>query len=332
MSDVTTTAQVLPGQDTYYDRVLLEQAKPWLVHGMFAQDRPIPQKGGRTAKFRKYTAFAIAIAPLTEGVTPEGKQLAVTDITATLSQYGDWTSVSDVLTWVGQDAVLTEAVELLGDQAGETIDTVHREKLNAGSSVRRANGVSLRTDIVAKIADVDIKYAERALLSAKARIIADSVRPSTGVGTSPLGPSYMAICHTDTLYDLQSLTGWVNVYNYPSASQYEMEAGFNRKIRFLMTQNAKIWADGGGSAVAGGLKYTTASSACDVYSTIVMGKNSYGKVPLTGKSMESIIQPLGSAGVGGPLKQWGTAAWKAMITGKILNETWILRVEHGVTA
>jgi len=82
----TTTTQVPPAIRTFYDRVLLVRALPELVHDMFGQQRPIKMNSGDQAKFRRYNSLAVAIAPLSEGVTPSPVRLAQTEITATLAQ------------------------------------------------------------------------------------------------------------------------------------------------------------------------------------------------------------------------------------------------------
>lgn len=85
-----TTKTEIPDEVTqYYDRTLLERLLPLLVHTKFGQVRDIPRKSGtNTIKFRKYSALAVATTALTEGTTPAGSQLSVTDITADVLQYG----------------------------------------------------------------------------------------------------------------------------------------------------------------------------------------------------------------------------------------------------
>ena len=43
---------------TFYDKTLIELAKPNLVHMQFAQKRPIPPHGGKTIEFRKMKPLA----------------------------------------------------------------------------------------------------------------------------------------------------------------------------------------------------------------------------------------------------------------------------------
>ena len=74
---------------TFYDMALIDEAQANLVHDQFGQKRPIPANGGKIIEFRKFAPLAKATTPLTEGVTPDGKQLSVRTVSAAVSQYGD---------------------------------------------------------------------------------------------------------------------------------------------------------------------------------------------------------------------------------------------------
>lgn len=68
-------------------------------------------------------------------MTPDPNKMSVTTVTAKVKQYGDWISLSDVLLLTAIDNNLTEAVVLLGDQSGRTLDTITREVINGGTNV-----------------------------------------------------------------------------------------------------------------------------------------------------------------------------------------------------
>jgi len=79
---------VSPTIQTYYDKKLLARLIANFVHLQFGQKRPIPKGSGKTIDFRKFSALAAATAPLTEGVTPAGNAITITNVTATVAQYG----------------------------------------------------------------------------------------------------------------------------------------------------------------------------------------------------------------------------------------------------
>src|ERR1035437_5151402 len=145
-----TRAEIPAEVCAWYDRTLLERVMPLLVYTRWAQVRDRPRGvGTSTIKFRRYGNLAAALAPLQEGVTPAGSQLSVTDITATVKQYGDYITVSDVLTYESQDAVLTEAAGVMGDQAGDTLDQLTGAILAAGTNVIYSGTANVQTSDVA---------------------------------------------------------------------------------------------------------------------------------------------------------------------------------------
>ena len=120
---------------TYYGMELLENAKPQLVHNQFAATKGLPAGGGKTVEWRKFGAFDKALKPLTEGVTPDGSGISVSYITKELAQYGDYTTVSDMLDLTAIDDVVLEITDRHGSNMGLTLDTVTRNEIQQGKQV-----------------------------------------------------------------------------------------------------------------------------------------------------------------------------------------------------
>ena len=133
--NINVTTQVSPDAAVFYDRVLLERGTPFEVHTLFAETKSLKQRNGKTINFRRFGSLAVATTPLTEGVTPSGKTVTKTEITATIQEYGDFVRYSDMVDLVAIDPVLAEFQELLGEQAGETLDILARDVYVAGSNV-----------------------------------------------------------------------------------------------------------------------------------------------------------------------------------------------------
>ena len=327
---MTTTSDIAINLQGYYDRNLLERALPALLYSKFGQTRPMPKNMGSRINFRRFESLAVSTTALTEGVTPAGKQLSSTDIYATLGQYGDYITLTDVLLDLGLDPTLLEAGDLLGEQAGLTIDTIHRNVLLAGTSIRRANGVAARTDIVSKPLIADINSIVRTLEGNNAKKIRMQVNAGVKVSTSPLRASYIGITHTDCRQDLESITGFVPVEQYAVQTDVmESEIGELKGIRFLTTTNAGIVTDGGGNK---GTLVSTSGTKADVYQTLIFGMNAYGIVPLQKGGIENIIKRAKDSGTSDALNQRNTSGWKAYTVAKILNDDFLIRYEHGVTA
>ena len=301
------TNDLSPEMKTFYDKALLKFAKPNLVHDQFAQKRNIPKNGGKTIEFRRYSQLPKAMTPLTEGVTPDGQNLNVTTVTATVDQYGGYITLSDMLILTAIDNNLMEAIELLGDQAGRTLDTVTREVLCSGTNVLYAGGtVSATEDITTamKLSVDDIKRAVRELKVGLAKKI---------------NGYYVAIIHPDCVYDLMNDDEWINASQYAGSEQiFEGEIGKLYGVRFVESTEAKIFEGDGASGI-------------NVYATLVMGANAYGTTNVEGGGLQSIVKQLGSAGTADPLNQRATAGWKAIKTAEILYDDYLVRIESAST-
>ena len=130
---------------------------------------------------------------MTEGVTPDGKKLNVSTVSATLSQYGDYVAISDMLELTALDRNIVEAQDILGDQAGRTLDTITREVLNGGTNVQYAGGKISRGALTATdiLTEKDVKKAATTLKNGLA---------------SKISGSYVAIIHPNVAHDSVSYT------------------------------------------------------------------------------------------------------------------------------
>lgn len=325
----TTLSQVAPGVQAFYDRNLLRRAQPNDVHGRFGQKRPIATRNGNQIKFRRYSQLAPATAALTEGVTPAGSTLAVTDIVATLAQYGDFITLTDMVSMTNQDAVVTEATDVLGDQAGTTIDQIRRDVLVAGTNVAYASGAASRVAVVQKITGPDLDKAIRFLKSQNAKFMKEGLSASDNVGTGAVRKAFIALVHPDVEFDLEQIAGFRPVSDYGSQEGVmEDEIGAYKNIRFVTSTNCKVFPDAT-TVLTAGFKGTTKN---DVYATLIIAADAYGISPLSGQAMNTYVKALGSAGTADPLEQRSSVGWKATTTTTILNQSWMIRLESLASA
>ena len=319
----TTRTEIPVEVNNFYDKALLMRAVPSFVHNRFAQVRDIPANSGTNViKFRLYGNLTAQTTALTEGVTPTGTQLSVTDITATVAYYGDYVTLTDQVSLETYDPILTETAEILGDQAGDSLDQLCRNVMAAGTTIQYAStAVSTATVTSAmKLTRDEVKQAVRTLRGNNARPLTTMIDPSTGYNTVPIGKSYVGIVSEDTAYDLDDATGWIPVEKYPSKSGVMPdEIGSLANVRFIMTHNAYVNAGAG----AGGV---------DVHYTVILGENAVAQTRISGAALQNIVKPLGSAGTADPLNQRMTSGWKAAYVARILNQGFLVVVQHGVTA
>lgn len=317
----TTTRTQIPREvNNFYDRVLLERLRPYLQFLRFGQVRDIPNKAGTNViRFRRYGALAPATTPLTEGTTPTATALSVTDITATVLAYGSFVTLTDVVQYETPDPILTETSEILAEQAADTLEELAREILSAGTTVRFANGVASRATVAANISVADVQIAVRTLQINRAKKITRMVNTDTGYATSPVDAAYIGLVGPHVLRNLKGLTGWVPIEKYANkADVIEGEAGSIDEVRFVLTQNARIWVGAGSGGV-------------DVYATLILGKDAYGMTRISGEALKNIVKPLGSAGSADPLDQRSTSGWKATFVTRILNELAMIRIESAAS-
>ena len=316
-TNTTGTSTLSAEMKTFYDKTLIDEAEPELVHDQFGQERNIPKNGGKTIEFRKFTALPKATTPLTEGVTPDGRSLSVTSQTATVSQYGDYVTLSDMLEMTAIDNTIVETLSLIGSHAGRTLHTVTREKLAAGTNVMYQptpgstgeTAVTSRAGLTAKNV-LTVKEVFRAAAALKA------------ANAKPIIVDFVAIIHPYVAYDLMMEAGdqWTDIQKYQHPENiYNGEIGKIGGVRFVQTTEAKIWKG-------------TADNCADgvaVFGTLFIAANAYGKTSVNGGGLETIVKQKGSGGTSDPLDQRSTIGWKAVKTAEILTEEYMIRVESG---
>jgi N4-gp56 family major capsid protein len=292
---------------TFYDRVLLEYTVPTLLHANFAQTRNIPMGSGKTVEFRRLSLLATATTPLTEGVPPTLKDIAISAITATISQYGDAVGFTDLVSTTTIDPILTETTQLLAIEAGETIDEIVRDIIVAGTTIvyaaARTSRVTVANTDLFTVAD--LRKVVRTLVVNRAKRI---------------GGFYQAIVSPRVSFDLQGTAEWVTANQYAqSGRQFDGSLGELYGVKFWVTDKAKVFTGAGAAGI-------------DVYASLFFGANAYGIVNLDGHSLKTYFKPLGSAGTADPVDQQQSMGWKVAFTAKILNDAFMVRYESAVSA
>ena len=313
-TNTTGDAGLTEEMKTYYSAYLIDMAEPNLVHRQFAQTHPIPQNGGKTIQFRKYSPLPAVPGDLTltEGVTPDGQKLSMSVIEATVKQYGGFVELSDMLILTAIDNNLVQATRLLGSQAGRTMDSVTREVMNGGTNVQYAEG-----QVDSRAALVGGAESGNHYLTVDA--IRRAVRALKVLNAPKIDGYYVGIIHPDCSYDLMSDPKWVNVKTYSDPEGiYEGEIGRIEGVRFVETSEAKVFAGAG-------------SDGRDVYSTLIMGADAYGTTEITGGGLQHIVKQLGSSGAADPLNQRATVGWKATQADMLLVDEYMVRIETAST-
>jgi N4-gp56 family major capsid protein len=329
----TSYGDISPRTAIFAQKEFLRRALPYLIIEKFGQGRPIPSNSSKVTKFRRYEALDPTPNILSEGVTPSSKKLVATDVTATLTQYGDLVTISDVVMDTHEDPVLNEAVAILGEQAAQMIETIRFNVLIAGTNVAYSNGSS-RSAVNTVLTTTVQRRVTRVLKRQNARPITSVIRSTPSYGTENVAASFIAFCHPDLESDLRNQTAFVPTERYGTLTPYENEIGKIEDVRYL---SSTIFVPFTGDANKGGTVGTmipndiTAANAM-VYPILYIARDAFGLVPLKGMNAitPSVVNPKPSDS--DPLAQRGHVGWKSMQAAAILNDAFMLRLEVAVTA
>lgn len=328
---MTAYGDITPRTAAYAAVDLLKRALPYLCLEKFGQAKVLPSNKSTSIKWRRYNSLSVAITALTEGVTPTSKKLTSTDVTATVSQYGDLVEITDVVMDTHEDPVLKEATTIIGEQAAKTVETIRFNTLKAGTNVAYAGAVAARTSVTDVMARADQRKIIRTLERQETQHITQVVRSTPAFNTENVQPAFVGVCHVDLKTDIRSMSGFIDAKDYGSIPPWETEVGACEDVRYLTSTVFTAWADGGSATGAGTTRISTANSACDVYPVLVFGRDAYGIVALKGEFAITpmVINPTPSKS--DPLGQRGSVSWKTMQTCVILNDNWMCRWEVACT-
>ena len=312
--NVTTDSKLSAENKTFYDRALVEEAGPNLIHGQFGQKRPIPKNGGKRIQFRRYASLPKALKPLTEGVTPEGRKLSATAVEAEVNQYGDFVCLSDVLDLTAIDNNVLEATKAVGRQAGLTLDTITRNVLQSGTNVFYCPKVGAN--------GVQTPVTDRSGLDKTCTLTVDVVKKVAAMLKAANAPKidgdYVCILHPYVAYDIMSDPRWEEMHKYTTPeNMYQGEIGRIAGVRFVETSEAAVYKGTENSCPTG----------LAVFGCLFLAQGAYGVTEVTGGGLQTIIKQLGYAGTADPLDQRSTVGWKALQTAEILMEPYMVRVE-----
>ena len=228
-TDNTTGNDLSPTIKTFYKTSLLENARNEHYFAQFGQKQPLPKNGGNKVEWRKFDTFEKALTPLTEGVTPDGRNINMSRIEAPIAQYGDYTTVSDRLELEAVDPIITAVTEEHGAQAGDTQDTLIRDEVMKGTNVIYAGSNTSRTTI----AKTDV--ITPTLVDQAATFLKKMKAPT-------INGDYVAIIHPSVAYDLREASAWLDVHKYAQPAEiYNGEIGKLHGVRFVEDTEAKIF-------------------------------------------------------------------------------------------
>jgi N4-gp56 family major capsid protein len=215
---------------------------------------------GSSVIFTIFSELATVTTPLTETSDVTAVAMADSNVTVTLTEYGSTVNTTAKLRGTAFLDVDAAAANLIGYNAGSSMDEVVREVLAAGTNVIYGGGGSTNP-------------SSRVTVQAEDTIEANDVRKVTaalrGANVSPWNGYYIGFIHPDVSYDLRRETGnssWNAPHvNMDTANIYTGEIGTFESVRFIETPRTKVRTDLG------------EFSTVDVYDTYIMGRQALAK-------------------------------------------------------
>ena len=305
----STTATLTGLMQTFYDKKFLERAKEVQTYDIGAQVRTIPANMGKTVNFTRFSPLAKQTTALTEATNPSAIDMTTTTVSAVVAEYGGYVTVGKLFELTSIDAGLSEHIDVIGQNAGETVDELIKNALDDNGTTRLAGGKAAVSAIAATdvLTGPEIRRAVRALKIAKAPRFADGM--------------YKGIVPVSAVYDLRGDTEWLDAHRYTDASAIKNgEIGKLHGVTFYETNNEMLDLNVG------------ASSTVDVYSTFIFGRDAYGIVDIGGTSTPKVfVKQPGANDTSNPLNMFSTVGWKVHFVAKVLNSAWLYQIKSAST-
>ena len=256
-----TQASSLGVDQAAYDRMAYFALRSELLFDQAADVQASNQTmPGSSVIFTIFSELATATTPLTETSDVDPVAMGDANVTVTLAEYGNTINTTAKLRGTAFLDVDAAAANLIGYNAGNSMDVIVREVLAGGTNVVYGGGGSTSP-------------SSRVTVQAEDIIEANDVRKVTaalrGANVSPWNGYYIGFIHPDVSYDLRRETGnssWNAPHvNMDTANIYTGEIGTFESVRFIETPRTKVRTDLG------------ESSTVDVYDTYIMGRQALAK-------------------------------------------------------
>ncbi len=260
-----TQQSSLSTDQTAFDRIAYFALRSELLFDAVADVMPVAQAmPGSAVTFTIFNDLAEASSALTETSDVTAVAMGDSQVTVTLAEYGNAVSTTAKLRGTSFLDVDAAAANVVGYNAGISVDGIIRDVLAAGTNVVYGGGGTTTPSSRTTIATEDIIEAN------DVRKVVAALRKDNAVSFNGM---YMGYIHPDVSYDLRKETGvaaWRDPHVYvDTANIYNGEVGAFEGVRFIETPRAKLFADASdGAGSAGNI---------DVYCTHICGRQALAK-------------------------------------------------------
>ena len=358
---LTTTTQIAAPVNVIFQETLLRNAKARCPYFAGTTAASISEhRGTFSARWRRIENLSVPSTALTElsGAvafpTRTPVQPTVTDITATVTKFGNFIYLTEEVDLVNFSQQADKLAEVLGINAGQALNRQIRNTMEdnatvvfGGASATTATNIGNGATASSNLKESDIANANNALMRSDAMQFTPQTTGSTNINTTPIRPAFVGFIHVDTTEDIRVLTGFVDVSRYAGQiATWNGEVGMVGGVRFIESTEATI-DTGVGSTTTDTAATTDARTSTgirvDVYNSVVMGMDAVGSVGFGFENIKEVYNagddlpgvqmishPRGSAGAADPLNELSSMGWKSWHASTILNSNWIRVLRHSV--
>ena len=244
-----------------FDRLAYFALRSELLFDQAADVQPVAQAmPGTGVTFTIFNDISAATSTLNEVTDVTPTALSDSQKTVTLYEYGNAVVTTAKLRGTAFLDVDAAAANVIGYNAGDSMDQVVATVLAAGDNVAYSGTSTARNDTAANdnLTANDIRKQVAALRKAN---------------VPTFNGSYIGFIHPDVSYDFRSATdasAWRTPANYVDPTGiYNGEIGLFESVRFIETPRAPLFVNAGnGTGGAGNI---------DVYATLIMGRQALAK-------------------------------------------------------
>ncbi len=238
-----------------FDRKAFFALREKLQHVQFATVKGEPFHAGGSVVFNLVDNLASATSALSETTDVTPVAMSDSQVTVTLVEYGNVVRTTKKARGTSYRNVDGDAANVIGYNAGDSIDELARDVLVGGTNVTYADNTSAGHSATSDITSADV-LASSDIRAAVAQLRGDSVVPM-------MGDLYAGMCHPDQSVDLREesgAAGWNEPINYSDAvRRFRGVVGVMDGVAWIESPRVRLTADAG-------------ATTTDVYDALILGQ------------------------------------------------------------
>lgn len=264
--NLTSSASLAHLATIFYKKKGLDRLEKKFVFSDACMPDLLPKQSGRTVQWFRYSNFSANTTSTTEGTPGTSLSLTSRTVQASVSQYTSFITVSDLLADTAIDPVVQNASELLGYQAGLSVDTITRNIIDS----EFANASVNLLGSYAKVADLRNLHA---------------ILQSSDVQPFDANNKFFCVLHPYVSYDIindPSANGLADIFKYTNPKAAGSLIDYEDRGEVTVVAGARV-------VESTNVKFTAGSP--NTYRLYYFGKNGIGRVDLEGRGPQQVKDP-----------------------------------------